>query len=143
MILGVFLFQGYLVLLALFLNRGRVEQFSAKMLTYLLEYITRTKLELFTKIPLGLDFQIQVFLNILYRQLNQNVMTKFDNIYVFRLVFWTSEQFVLWWRKMFSTHLDKEIPVDYRGQLIFKANFKVFIWTKKRTKIFLYFFPSL
>ena len=87
MILGVFLFQGYLVLLALFLNRGRVEQFSAKMLTYLLEYITRTKLELFTKIPLGLDFQIQVFLNILYRQLNQNVMTKFDNIYVFRLVF--------------------------------------------------------
>ena len=63
MILGVFLFQGYLVLLALFLNRGRVEQFSAKMLTYLLEYITRTKLELFTKIPLGLHFQIQVFLN--------------------------------------------------------------------------------
>ena len=81
MILGVFLFQGYLVLLALFLNRGRVEQFSAKMLTYLLEYITRTKLELFTKIPLGLDFQIQVFLNhsvSYYRQLNQNVMAKFD-----------------------------------------------------------------
>ena len=30
-----------------------------------------------------------------------------------------------------------------KGQLISKANFEVFIWTKKRTKIFLYFFPSL
>ena len=28
------------------------------------------------------------------------------------------------------------------GQLISKANFKVFIWTKKPTEIFLYFFPS-
>ena len=30
-----------------------------------------------------------------------------------------------------------------KGQLISKANFEVFIWTKKRTKIFLYFCPSL
>ena len=30
----------------------------------------------------------------------------------------------------------------YKGQLISKANFKVFIWTKKPTKIFLYFCPS-
>ena len=49
------------ILLALFLNRGRVKQFSAKMLTYLLEYITRTKLELFTKIPLVLDFRYRCF----------------------------------------------------------------------------------
>ena len=30
-----------------------------------------------------------------------------------------------------------------KGQLISKANFEVFIWTKKRAKIFLYFCPSL
>ena len=30
-----------------------------------------------------------------------------------------------------------------KGQLISKANFEVFIWTKKRTKIFLYFCPNL
>ena len=29
-----------------------------------------------------------------------------------------------------------------KGQLILKANFEVFIWTKNRTKIFLYFCPS-
>ena len=29
----------------------------------------------------------------------------------------------------------------YVNQLISKANFEVFIWTKKRTKIFLYFCP--
>ena len=28
-----------------------------------------------------------------------------------------------------------------KGQIISKANFEVFIWTKNRTKIFLYFFP--
>ena len=32
---------------------------------------------------------------------------------------------------------------DTKGQLISEANFEVFIWTKKRTKIFLYFCPSL
>ena len=30
-----------------------------------------------------------------------------------------------------------------KGQLISKANFEVFIWTEKRTKIFVYFCPSL
>ena len=30
----------------------------------------------------------------------------------------------------------------YKGQLISKANYKVFIWTKKPTNIFLYFCPS-
>ena len=30
-----------------------------------------------------------------------------------------------------------------KGQLISKADMKVFIWTKKLTKIFLYFCPSL
>ena len=30
-----------------------------------------------------------------------------------------------------------------KGQLISKANFEVFIWTKKRMKIFLYFCPGL
>ena len=30
---------------------------------------------------------------------------------------------------------------EAKGQLISKANFKLFIWTKKLTKIFLYFCP--
>ena len=30
-----------------------------------------------------------------------------------------------------------------KGQLISKANLKLFFWTKKRTKIFLYLCPSL
>ena len=33
-------------------------------------------------------------------------------------------------------------PPPDKGQLISKANFKVFIWTKKRRKLFLYFYPS-
>ena len=38
-----------------------------------------------------------------------------------------------------------EFSVTYlltKGQLISKANFNVFVWTKKSTKIFLYFCPS-
>ena len=44
-----------------------------------------------------------------------------------------------WAKKMF---LALEIG-NAEGQLILKANIDVFIWTKKRTKIFLYFCPSL
>ena len=32
--------------------------------------------------------------------------------------------------------------VTFKGQLILKAKYKVFIWTKNRMKIFLYFCPS-
>ena len=41
----------------------------------------------------------------------------------------------------FAIITDKAIV--QKGQLISKANFEVFIWTKKQTKIFLYFCPSL
>ena len=34
------------------------------------------------------------------------------------------------------------ISMFAKGQIIWKANFEVFIWTKNRTKIFLYFWPS-
>ena len=36
-----------------------------------------------------------------------------------------------------------KMKIILKNQLISKANFKVFIWTKKWTKIFLYFCPSL
>ena len=39
--------------------------------------------------------------------------------------------YLLWWHWL------------SKGQLISKVNFKVFIWTIKRTKIFLHFCPSL
>ena len=53
------------------------------------------------------------------------------------------------WTKVFrlelsllSTALFRKDNDSFKGQLISKANFKVFIWTKKPTKTFLYFCPS-
>ena len=48
------------------------------------------------------------------------------------------------WKKLLSTAIcaDKNGQVSGKGQLISKANFKVFIRTKKPTKIFLFFWPS-
>ena len=54
-------------------------------------------------------------------------------------------------RVKFSRFREIKTPNEFRigkimpkakGQLISEANFKVFIWTKNRTKIFLYFCPS-
>ena len=39
--------------------------------------------------------------------------------------------------------IGKPLFARTKGQLISKANFEVFIWTKERTKIFLYFCPNL
>jgi hypothetical protein len=45
--------------------------------------------------------------------------------------------------KILNIVIDRSSGIYFKGQLISKANFEVFIWTKKQTKIFLYICPSL
>ena len=68
------------------------------------------------------------------------------------LVFLCQNNFVRIWNLFFVKKCDGQLAQMFRnslaslnakGQLISKANSKLFIWTKKPMKIFLYFCPSL
>ena len=45
--------------------------------------------------------------------------------------------------KKLSNQFRKRILLNYKGQLISEWLLDVFIWTKKQTRIFLFFWPSL
>ena len=57
---------------------------------------------------------------------------------------WFSRRYIIAKQYWKQTSIDqKNINEAIKGQLISKANSKLFIWTKKPIKIFLYFCPSL